>query len=749
MNKILSMKGKFEQRKSGAKGGSPRLPNGKSVVIADVDKLKKDLQGLLSFWNRPENKRLGVCLISARYRKIAAKSNRMHGFFSEKSSDPNELVVGAKFSSETKPTHIITYKAETNLIMHTIDDMNRVIKILANEFNGQMSSETLANKKAFDDIDFDSYGIVKTTFQRCIVDAWYITKFELPNSKVDTSQSGIVTVFDTGEDTIELLGKFGIRAYDYDLLDSHTIRLDEQSLIILMDNAPYLVAMSVEDMNLYSKGDVVEDKSPTVHQIPDPVNEPIIGVIDTLFDRSVYVHNWVTFEDCISADIGRDKDDYSHGTQVSSLIVDGPSLNPTLDDGCGRFRVKQFGVALNRPTSSVDIIRKIKDVVIRNPKIHVWNLSLGSSAEVNLNFISAEGSVLDQIQSEYNVIFVVSATNRYSNDKANKRIGAPADSLNAMVVGSVDSQENPTEYDRRGGVLSFFVKPDISYYGGSKESMLNTVDGDGDKSVMGTSFAAPWISRKLAYLIEVIGLSREVAKALLIDSAIGWTPETNRHRIEMIGNGVVPIRIEDILSTGDDEIKFVMDGISEQYDTYNYRIPVPVVNEHQPFIAKATMCYNPSCSRNQGVDYTDTEMDLYFGRIGNNGRIKTINQNNQIAEIPGYVTEDEARTNYRKWDNTKHITEILKPKLRSKKAYSNPLWGISIKTKDRTQFKGLKQLHFGIVVTLREINGINRLEDFIQQASLSGWFVSRIDTTERVDIYQQAETEVRFTDDES
>lgn len=35
----------------------------------------------------------------------------------------------------------------------------------------------------------------------------------------------------------------------------------------------------------------------------------------------------------------------------------------------------------------------------------------------------------------------------------------------------------------------------------------------------GTSFAAPWITRKLAYLIYVMGLSREVAKALIIDAA--------------------------------------------------------------------------------------------------------------------------------------------------------------------------------------------------------------------------------------
>lgn len=750
MNKVLSLKGKFEQKQSSARGGSPRLPQGATVVVQDVIGLLNDLQGLADFWRRPENERLGVCLISARYRKVAAKSNRIHGFLSKKSSDPNQKIVGAKFTDEHHPKHIITYCVSPDLIQHTLENMRRVIDIMNADFGGRINAGLFLDEHAFDHVPFKEYKIVKTTFQKCVVDAWYVTNFELPENHVDTSQSGIVTVFNTGEDTISLLKKFGIQAYSYDLIDSHTIRLDEKALTILMDSAPYLVAMSLEDISLYSNDDLsVITTSQVEHQIPSPGNQPIIGVIDTLFNTQVYMHEWVTFENCISEDIEPDKKDYIHGTQVSALIVDGPSLNPELDDGCGRFRVKHFGVALDRPTSSVDVIRRIRDVVNHHPEIHVWNLSLGSDAEINHNFISAEGSVLDQIQVEYNVIFVIAATNRRIDEVKDKRIGAPADSVNAMVVGSVDVNKKPAEYARYGGVLSFFVKPDVSYYGGTKENMLHTVDGRGERSVMGTSFSAPWISRKLAYLIEVIGLSREVAKALLIDAAISWSPETDKYRLRMIGNGVVPVRIEDILSADDSEIKFVMDGISEKYDTYNYKIPVPVVAQHQPFVAKATMCYYPSCSRNQGVDYTDTEMDLYFGRIDNNKRIKTINQNIQVAEEPGYVTEDDARSNYRKWDNVKHITEILKPNARAKKAYDNTQWGISIKTKERLQPVEPRQLKFGMVITLREINGVNRLEDFVQQASLSGWFVERIDTKERVDIYQQAETEVEFSDEDS
>ena len=69
------------------------------------------------------------------------------------------------------------------------------------------------------------------------------------------------------------------------------------------------------------------------------------------------------------------------------------------------------------------------------------------------------------------------------------------------------------------------------------------------------------------------------------------------------------------------------------------------------------MCYFPKCSRNQGVDYTNTEMQLSLGVLDKKG-IKTINNDNQYSEnAPGYVREKSARNVFRKWDNVKHLGE--------------------------------------------------------------------------------------------
>ncbi len=184
----------------------------------------------------------------------------------------------------------------------------------------------------------------------------------------------------------------------------------------------------------------------------------------------------------------------------------------------------------------------------------------------------------------------------------------------------------------------------------------------GETFVSGTSFAAPWIARKLAYLIEVLGLTRELAKALIIDSAAGWNDKA--YSPQLIGYGIVPVNIDEIVKTPDDEIKFIISGISEKFDTYNYNIPIPEDKQKQPFVSKATLCYFPNCTRNQGVDYTNTEMDIHFGRLVKTKRgkekINSINDNKQSDDCKLLLYEGTARKLYRKWDNIKHIRENIK-----------------------------------------------------------------------------------------
>ena len=259
------------------------------------------------------------------------------------------------------------------------------------------------------------------------------------------------------------------------------------------------------------------------------------------------------------------------------------------------------------------------------------------------------------------------------------------------------------------------------------------------------------IARKLAYLIEVLGLNRELAKALIIDSATGWSD--NKENPQLIGYGIVPIKISDIVNTPEDEIKFLISGVSNSYESYNYDLPVPIYKQAQPFVSKATLCYFPKCSRNQGVDYTNTEMDIHFGCLVENKdkriQINTINNNKQSEEGAIILYEGNARKNFRKWDNVKHIREnLLTPTGRKKQAKSlktpSGKWGIKMVKKGRLGSDDGNNIKFGIVVTLKEINGVNRIHQFIQSCKINNFNVTRIDVKNRIDIYNKADEEIKF-----
>ena len=387
----------------------------------------------------------------------------------------------------------------------------------------------------------------------------------------------------------------------------------------------------------------------------------------------------------------------------------------------------------------------IREIVANNRDIKVWNFSLGSAFEIDPNFISPEAAELDKIQCEYDVIFIVAGTNKAKKISETVKIGAPADSLNSLIVNAVDFRGKPASYTRVGPALSFFYKPDICYYGGDKDEMITVCGPLGQANVCGTSFAAPWITRKMAYLIHIVGLSREVAKALIIDSAAGWNRQDNRYF--SMGYGIVPKNIEDIIHSKDDEIRFIMNGTIDEYETYTYNIPVPQNMKAHPFFARATLAYFPTGDRNQGVDYTGTEMDLHFGRImekGGKAVIKAIDYNKQADEGIQSIYEENARKFYRKWDNIKHISEEIKEKARPRKVYEAGMWGLSIKTKERLAPKAGRGLKFGVVVTLKEMNGVNRIDEFIKLCMMKNWVVNRIDVQNRIDVYSKAEEEIEF-----
>ena len=757
MNNILQLKGRFEQRPNTTKPGPAVLPKGKSVSSAHIRTLQGQLEGILKHWS--EHKEIAGALVSVHYKHVVAKSNRLRILLAESSRSPVESIRGAKFVWETDEDgeeiqkHVFTHYISLKALEKAITLLKNTADVIDSGYEGEITSKDTERIAGVKEFPFHEI-IAKSSLLRVVLDCHYVESFNIDRVDESITEESIITIYRTSIETKALLRKFGINIYDDRIIDETTLRLNRDEIQILLNKASYLIAMNVTDLAQLTKDDILQGEEDDDYfpelPIPHPQNEPVVGVIDTQFNTDVYFSEWVEYHNMLDPNIPLRDEDYHHGTEVTSIIVDGPKGNPDIDDGCGRFRVRHFGVATSGSFSSFAVLRSIRSIVASNRDIKVWNLSLGSTKEISPSFISPEAAELDRIQSEYDVLFVVAGTNRPDGEtKPNMKIGAPADSLNSLVVNSVAFNKKPASYGRVGPVLSFFHKPDISYYGGDGPMFFDRIavcrDTHGAFYASGTSLAAPWITRKMAYLIHVMGLSREVAKALIIDAAAGWDRKDDPSN--SIGYGVVPIHISDIIHSEDEEIRFILSGTADEYETYTYNLPVPVINNAHPFYARATLVYFPHCDRNQGVDYTSTEMDIHFGRLNTTKAkpvIMSINDNVQAEEGLRVIYEENARKQYRKWDNVKHISDVIKSRAVARKAYDAGLWGLSIKTKERMQPRGKKSLPFGVVVTLKEMNGVNRIEDFKKLCMARGWLVTKLDVQNRIDIYLRAEEEVEF-----
>lgn len=748
MNNILKLRGTFMQKSHTFNFGQPKLQGGKIVKIDKIEQLIKDIKNIDLYWKN-QKKYVNGIFFSAYYKEIVPKSRRINAFFKCGSQNMSNKIVGAKFSKD-KRHHIITYYVEKDVIGKTLKEVTTVKNILNENFKNGISNTDF--EKIENIVDFKKYEIKKTKFLQMIVDASNVEKFFVEENEVEATIDGksIVSIYDTEEDVETLMEKLDINVDKTNILSNNTVYLDNENLSILQKEAPYLISMAVTDMSEMPVEEKKENENVDFNRfIKEPKDEPTIGVIDKPFKEGVYFSKWVESKNVGIPEFAINEEDYYHGTGVTSIIVDGQNLNPNYDDGCGNFKVRHFGVAVSNKFSSFRIMKSIEEIIENNRDIKVWNLSLGSDKEISDNFISPEAAFLDELQAKYDVIFVIAGTNKPYGVTKDMKIGSPADSINSLVVNAVDKNDKETSYARKGPVLSFYVKPDVSYFGGDNslelDGYINVCDGiNREHLAKGTSYSAPWIARKLAYLIHYLGFTREEAKALIIDSCEKWGEK--KKDASLLGHGVVPKNIKDIIQTKDDEIKFVISGISEKYDTYNYQLPIPLDNEKYPFVVKATMCYFPKCTRNQGVDYTNTEFEFKIGRLRFNSKSNEYNIvgiNNDVQDIEGtFTSEEEARNEFRKWDNTKCIKEKFSNRSRGKMKYDNPLWGISIKTKNRIKPEDGNGLKFGMVITLKEIHGKNRIEDFIYQCSFHQWLVEEVNIQNKLDIYEIAEEEL-------
>lgn len=380
---------------------------------------------------------------------------------------------------------------------------------------------------------------------------------------------------------------------------------------------------------------------------------PVVVVVDSgISDQIPELKTWTVGRKSQVATAYRNTE---HGTFVAGLICWGSDLNPTVagidSNPCGVF---DFQVIPNNDPSKGDteslseqefLISLDTALQEHANELKVWNLSLGTDAICSLDQFSAFAEELDNLQEKYQVSFVISAGNYVSPPLLDYprsdpqieagRITAPADSILGIAVGSishVDYKKNgpkvhqPSAFSRHGAGPNYIIKPDLVHYGGSCStdgmhiSGIRSVTAAGSAENLGTSFAAPLVSRSLAQIYHQITPTPNpvLARALLTHHA---RDPRNGQRVpdgeeNFFGFGLpapVPYCLECMPHTStlvfDDHLR---PGYFLEWDDFPY--PPSLRRNGRNFgEIWMTVAFSPARGARWGSEYCETHIEANFG----------------------------------------------------------------------------------------------------------------------------------------
>lgn len=380
---------------------------------------------------------------------------------------------------------------------------------------------------------------------------------------------------------------------------------------------------------------------------------PVVVVVDSgIADSFQALESWVVGR---QSEVAPQYQNTDHGTFVAGLICWGSELNPTLAgiDGspCAVFDLqvipnddpaKGDTQALLESEFLVSLEAALQEHANR---YKVWNLSLGTDVVCSLDEFSPLAEELDNLQERYQVSFVISAGNydnpplldfpRTKQQLVAGRITTPADSVLGITVGSVShvdyktrgpKEHHPSAFSRHGAGPNYVIKPDLVHYGGSCSTDLSDVAGvrsvNGTHSAenLGTSFAAPLISRTLAQIYHQVTPtpSPVLARALLThharDPRSGLrVPDGEENFFGFGVPSVVPYCLECTPHTStlvfDDVLR---PGYFLEWDDFPYP---PSLRRDGKFFGEIwmTVAFAPARGGRWGTEYCETHIDAHFG----------------------------------------------------------------------------------------------------------------------------------------
>jgi hypothetical protein len=423
---------------------------------------------------------------------------------------------------------------------------------------------------------------------------------------------------------------------------------------------------------------------------------PVVVVVDSGISGQIpALESWIVGRESQVAPPYRNTD---HGTFVAGLICWGSELNPTVSgidpSPCGVFDLQVIpnddpGKGDTESIREQEFLISLETALREHAnEFRVWNLSIGTDAVCSLDEFSAFAEELDNLQERYQVSFVISAGNyvnpplldypRAQEQLSAGRITTPADSVLGITVGSVSHvdykkngprEHHPSAFSRHGAGPNYVIKPDLVHYGGScsrdaaHSSGVRSVNGSGSAENLGTSFAAPLVSRTLAQIYHQITPTPTpvLARALLTHHA--RDPRTGDRvpdgEENFFGFGLpapVPYCLECTPHTSTLVFEDVLrPGYFLEWDDFPY--PASLRRNGRYFgEIWMTVAFAPARGSRWGSEYCETHIDAHFGVY----RDKVVRATEEVKSVftglvppehknPGVLYESYQVERLRKW----------------------------------------------------------------------------------------------------
>ena len=368
-------------------------------------------------------------------------------------------------------------------------------------------------------------------------------------------------------DFVKLLENYDIEykktEYFKDFFMYKLININSKFIMILQEKASNYIAY-IEPVSIYSlplQIDKEEGELPVIYP-EENKNYITLGVVDNGIAHISYLKPWIkrVHSRFLPKDISK-----THGTFVSGIALYGDKLENremVVNEG---FYLLDATVLSATTIEEDDLLKNIVLTIQENyKKVKIWNLSLSVKLEIEDDYFSDFGVVLDYLQKEYGVLIFKSGGNggNFMKKKPKGKLYHGSDSLMSIVVGAINDDRYASNYSRVGLGPKGTIKPDVASYGGELRlgddgSMIMegvksfSVDG-GLASSSGTSFATARISSLATIIYQNIckdfnnfsDFDANLLKALIIHSA----KNTDRNlKIEEIGYGI-PATSKEILS---------------------------------------------------------------------------------------------------------------------------------------------------------------------------------------------------------